>query len=118
VAHRTFTDALGVSWEAWDVLPGRARAGDPVENRVLPDRRARPAHPDDVPAGPPPATGERRSGADRRVAIAPPLRLGWLAFRAGDEQRRLAPIPRDWATAEDALLAAYLAAAEPVATRP
>ena len=45
---------------------------------------------------------------------SPGLERGWLTFQAGDDKRRLSPIPADWATATDAELAGYLARAAPV----
>lgn len=112
MAHRTFTDTLGFTWEVWEVHPGRAIIGTAVDHRRGGDRRAKPVLGAAPPAGPPPGQVERRSGIERRVAVAAPLQRGWLAFRSGDERRRLAPIPAAWERASDIELAAYCAAAE------
>lgn len=106
MAHRIFADSAGVTWEVWDVVPGRLllearnhRAG--VERRV--EQRELP------PAG------ERRKGGDRRATLAPRLRHGWLAFRNDSERRRLAPIPTGWEQAADSELERYCRSAESVA---
>lgn len=106
MAHRVFTDSAGVVWEVWDVVPGRLllearnhRAG--TERRVVQQAL--------------PAEGERRRGGDRRATLAPQLRHGWLAFRSGDERRRLAPIPAAWERATDDDLARWCEEADAVA---
>ena len=106
MSHRVFTDSAGLSWEVWDVVPGRLllearnhRAG--TERRVAQQTL--------------PEEGERRRGGDRRAALSPQLRHGWLAFRSNaDERRRLAPIPGLWEEATNDQLAQWCAAAEPV----
>jgi len=77
--HRQFRDASGSLWDVWDVHPTESeRRHDERRNG---QRRYR----------------ERRSRAEARVIGVPSsLGLGWLAFQAGRERRRLAPIPRDW----------------------
>ena len=110
MAHRTFTDARGLDWEVWEVRPGLALIGEAIDRRRLADRR------EGGVAGTPRSDGEieRRSREERRVAVSPPLRGGWLAFRTGDERRRLAPIPVGWAEDSDIQLAAYCEAAKRV----
>lgn len=105
MAHRIFADSTGATWEVWDVVPGRLllearnhRAG--TDRRVV--QRA-------LPEG-----GERRRGGDRRATLAPQLRHGWLAFRNGDERRRLAPIPDGWEEASEEELERHCRAAERV----
>jgi hypothetical protein len=109
VPHRTFTDAAGRAWQAWEVSPGRALRDEP-ERRDDGGRRR------DTAPGLDPAADERRR-PDRRVAVAPALQRGWLAFQAGAERRRLAPVPPGWADAPVAALARYCEAAVPVAPR-
>ena len=58
--------------------------------------------------------GRRNRGGDRRAALSPQLRHGWLAFRHGDERRRLAPIPANWEDAADVQLERWCAGAESV----
>jgi hypothetical protein len=79
MAHREFTDSKRITWAVWDVYPS------------LGDRRAMP--------------GDRREymreTLDRRTAfnparVSPEFALGWLAFQAGEERRRLAPVPVGW----------------------
>jgi hypothetical protein len=79
MAHREFTDSRRITWAVWDVYPS------------LGDRRAIP--------------GDRRQfmreSVDRRTAfnparVSPEFARGWLAFQAGEERRRLAPVPAGW----------------------
>ena len=80
MAHRTFLDSLGRTWEVWDVTPGKS------ERRDL----SRPAIPPDSIAA------DRRTQAEYRVVLGPDLANGWLAFQTAGEKRRLTPIPADW----------------------
>ena len=79
MAHRTFRDSLGRTWEVWDVRPGK------------PERRDL-----SKPAIPPDLIGDRRTQAEYRVALGQELADGWLAFQTAGEKRRLTPIPADW----------------------
>jgi len=102
MALRTFVDAAGTEWQVYDVVPR------PEERRRY-DRR--------TPSGQ--AVEERRSEQDRRVTVGrvssmTELGLGWLCFDAGDQRRRLAPIPENWTHASDAELQRYLGIARPV----
>jgi len=109
MAHRVFADSQGVTWEVWDVVPGRLLLAA-RDHRTGADRR--------VASVETPPDGERRSGADRRTALAPQLRHGWLAFRSEGERRRLAPIPAGWEQAPEEALERYCRTAQPVsATR-
>jgi hypothetical protein len=56
------------------------------------------------------------------MAVTPTLGLdtsmpdGWLAFRAGEERRRLAPIPKGWEDASTTELAQWWASAKIIGT--
>lgn len=106
MAYRSFRDAQGREWEAWDVVPR-------LIERRLSDRRAhRTALGDD----------ERRHGMERRMlrgrrATLSGLEQGWLCFEAGKEKRRLTPIPLEWPRCDDARLAEYCERAVPVSPR-
>jgi hypothetical protein len=84
--YRTFIDEAGATWQVWEVRPAR------VERRMRERRLAQ------VPFGGP----ERRRGTDRRlraeqrIFLGEELAQGWLAFHAGIEKRRYAPIPDGW----------------------
>jgi hypothetical protein len=88
MAHKTFVDADGMTWQVWEVHPTtiERRSGDrrTGEGRL--------------------AGAERRSGADRRtrdeprVSLGPELARGWLAFHSARERRRYSPIPEGWTT--------------------
>ena len=109
MAYRTFADSRGVTWEVWDVVPGRLMLSA-RDHRAGADRRAPQSEPH-------PPADERRKGMDRRASLAPRLRHGWLAFRGGEERRRLAPIPPDWEQATEEELERYCRSADPVTTR-
>ncbi len=100
MAYRNFVDAGGREWEVWDVFPRGIMLAAP-ERRLVGDRRAIP---------PPKELLERRT-ALRRVAVSPGLEKGWLAFRCGEERRRLCPIPERWEALTDAQLGEYCAEA-------
>ena len=42
---------------------------------------------------------------------------GWLCFEAGDQKRRLTPLPAGWEEADDAMIAALLRASSPAPAR-
>ena len=93
--YRTFTDASGVRWEVWLVLPTAAERRE-AERRVLVDRRT-----EDRPH----ATerrifSDRRKFSFRRVGVAPIFQNGWLCFETEGEKRRLAPVPENWDEAD------------------
>jgi hypothetical protein len=48
------------------------------------------------------------------MSLASELREGWLAFRSGDESRRLAPIPSSWIALADQELALLVQVAKPI----
>ncbi len=95
MSYRIFTDAGGLRWEVWLVLPSAAERRT-VERRVLGDRRKEPR----------PHSPDRRIPQERRLVdkprypVADRFREGWLCFETDGEKRRLAPIPPDWATAD------------------
>jgi hypothetical protein len=105
MAHRTFTDAAGVEWTVYDVIPR-------VDERRADDRR-RDSEPDI-------GTEDRRLD-DRRVAVAGhlPSRLtdGWLCFESAGDRRRLQPIPAEWSSMPDAQLTDLLGQARPAGRR-
>src|SRR6266581_7937320 len=71
--HRQFVDADGSAWAVWDVRPLVVQQSlDPGQTE---DRHA-----------------PRRSPAPLDQALA----SGWLCFEAGEQKRRLAPIPPEW----------------------
>jgi hypothetical protein len=97
MAYRTFTDSAGVEWQVWDVLPtGLGRTV--FDRRRLGDASS--------------ATPERRSDLSARLAN------GWLAFLAGTDKRRLAPVPEGWADASVEQLERYCREAQPAAPAP
>jgi hypothetical protein len=107
--YRTFTDARGVRWEVWLVLPTAAerRAS---ERRVMADRRVENrAHPPERRV-----TTERRRFTFRRVGVAAAYENGWLCFESAEEKRRLAPVPEAWNTANAEQLQAWCQAAKRV----
>lgn len=104
MAFRTFCDADGNEWQAFDVVP---RSNE----RRRYDRRS----------GPRKATSDdERRDRDRRITVggrsslASGVHEGWLCFERGDDRRRLSPIPNNWRRASDAELEAYLRSASPV----
>lgn len=105
MGYRSFTDASGVEWQAWDIVPRLA------ERRAA-ERRS---------AGALPISSERRSAPDRRqrpggrLALGNGLHAGWLCFETQGEKRRLSPIPADWLRCAVATLQEYLARAVPAA---
>lgn len=105
---RSFRTDDGVTWQVWNVVPGRS---DVPERRVGYDRRS----PDPVIryTGP-----ERRACEDRRKPpnfLSPHLATGWLAFECPTEKRRLTPIPQHWDQLSDAELERLCRSANPVA---
>lgn len=95
MAYRSFRDANGVEWEAWDVIPRL------VERRMADRRQGGTADESERRRG-----VERRAMARRRASLAG-LEQGWLCFERGEEKRRLTPIPPDWPRCDDTRLAEY-----------
>jgi hypothetical protein len=107
MAHRSFTDKAGVHWDVWDVIPQW------TERRSGEERR----RPENEALDPPvlerrrkePRRGEGQDGS--RIRIAAGLSRGWLAFEAGRDKRRLAPVPPGWERLSEAELEALCATA-------
>jgi hypothetical protein len=60
-----------------------------------------------------------RETLDRRTAfnparVSPEFAEGWLAFQAGQERRRLAPVPLGWEQLDESALEQLCQAAMPV----
>ena len=97
---RTFEDYLGRRWEVWQTNPSlterRMR-----ERRMLEDRRS----------GRRAEAADRRTQADRRALGSarfpgvPQLESGWLCFEREGERKRLAPVPEEWESADEMILA-------------
>jgi hypothetical protein len=98
MAHRTFVDADGIQWQAWDVTPSLAerRHG---ERRTLASRIADYMERRRV---------ERRRRIEARVALRPGFEQGWLTFESVVGTKRLAPIPPAWDTLPDESLGELL----------
>jgi len=86
---------MGKSWDVWEVYPSA------VEQRMSGEHPA--VH--DGNGG----TPERR---EVRVRVPAALQGGWLAFQAGPDRRRLAPIPDLWSTFPEEELLRLLARAD------
>ena len=93
MSYRRFTDAEGVSWEAWEVHPSA------VERRVNADRRSTRRE----------RESERRRDREFRLVIPSELRSGWLALQGSALKIRLAPIPDGWMHLSDEELAGLVA---------
>lgn len=98
---RDFTDASGRVWQVWNTTPSRAAGASlfPIDPRGV---------------GAPEPPGATSGELIPYGHVSPGLEHGWLTFKAGDEKRRLSPIPPDWTAASDAELAGYLSRAVPV----
>ena len=101
MALREYTDAAGVAWQVWHVVP-TSRTVAPV---LAHDRRqhAEADYPED----------RRRRG----FTLTPGMEGGWLCFESAAQKRRLMPVPGDWESCADEVLARYLASASPVSRR-
>ena len=88
---REFPDAFGRIWQAWDTYPQGADSagkGDSVLSKYVATRPAQ--------------------GGSRPTSVRHQYEAGWLTFKFDDERRRLAPIPTQWESADDATLRGYL----------
>ena len=93
MAHRTFIDPDGVSWQVWEVV---VQPADRIRNEraTASLRRARQT----------PKKREnlaRRLQVEQRVAIPAEFEHGWLAFASTEGSKRMAPIPSDWMSLSD-----------------
>jgi hypothetical protein len=93
MAHRTFVDSDGVTWQVWEVVihPTERIRNEHVTARL---RRARqtPTQRENL---------ARRLQVEQRVALPAQFEHGWLAFGSIEGNRRLAPIPPNWMTLSD-----------------
>lgn len=76
MAHRTFRDKHGRTWDVWEVRP------------TLVERRRTAAQK--------PVSMERRRYSGAPSLLPNDLRQGWLAFQWKQERRRLGPPPVGW----------------------
>jgi hypothetical protein len=57
---------------------------------------------------------ERERPREVRLLVPAELQQGWLAFQAGADRRRIAPVPNNWSTLDEESLLALLARADRV----
>jgi hypothetical protein len=95
MTHRRIKDGMGKSWDVWEVYPSAVEQRMSGEHPAVLDEDGRPQ--------------ERR---EVRIRLPAALQEGWLAFQAGDDRRRLAPIPEKWSTLSDEELLQFLACAD------
>jgi hypothetical protein len=98
MAQREFIDSKRTTWTVWDVYPTLGDRRGPFADRRHFLRE----------------TVERRAITASSLRVSPEFAGGWLAFQAGEERRRLAPIPIDWEAATPSQLEQLCAAATPV----
>ena len=91
MTHRKIKDGSGRLWDVWEVYPSA------VEQRMSGEYPAI-LNDDGSP-------GEKR---EFRIRVPSALQNGWLAFQAGSDRRRLAPIPTNWISVTDDELARLL----------
>ena len=84
---RAFTDSAGLEWQVWEVLPGKL--GTEVLTKTL----------------------------SRAKLQGTAFAEGWLCFEAGEQKRRLAPIPAGWQFRDRSILESMCAEATPVPAR-
>jgi hypothetical protein len=94
MTHRKIKDGDGKSWDVWEVYPSA------VEQRMSGEHPAAPS-----------ADGAQSVRREIRVVVPSALQQGWLAFQAGKERRRLAPIPENWTALDEAAIIALLSRA-------
>ena len=91
MTHRKIKDRVGRAWDVWEVYPSA------VEQRM---------------SGEFPAIlnsdGSAPEKREIRIRVPSALEGGWLAFQAGHERRRLAPIPAAWISLSDGELVQLL----------
>jgi hypothetical protein len=95
MTHRRIKDGMGKSWDVWEVYPSAVEQRMSGEHPAVLDGDGRPQ--------------ERR---EVRIRLPAALQEGWLAFQAGADRRRLAPIPEKWSTLSDEELLQFLAGAD------
>src|ERR1700694_5097249 len=93
MAHKTFLDPDGVTWQVWEVV---VQPADRIRNDRATSslRRARqtPTQRENL---------ARRLQVEQRVALPAAFEHGWLAFASTEGNKRLAPIPPEWMTLSD-----------------
>jgi hypothetical protein len=109
MSFRSFTDASGVEWQAFDVVPRSDerrrydRRGQQADDTMLADEH----------------DADRRD-TERRIAIGASTSFqkavsgGWLCFECEGERRRLSPIPDSWLSCAAAQLERYCRSARVV----
>ena len=95
MTHRKIKDGDGKPWDVWEVYPSA------VEQRMSGEHPA-------VTDG----DGKKAERREVRIVVPAALQQGWLAFQAGEERRRLAPIPENWMALDEAALMALLDGAD------
>ena len=95
MTHRKIKDGDGRAWDVWEVYPSA------VEQRMSGEHPAVPT-----------LDGNKTRRREMRVVVPAALQQGWLAFQAGDDRRRLAPIPENWIALDDAALMVLLDSAD------
>lgn len=96
MTHRKIKDGDGRAWDVWEVYPSA------VEQRMS----------GEYPAAPGGAVTPKRDRREVRILVPSALQDGWLAFQAGSDRRRLAPIPENWIELDDEELIVLLAKAD------
>lgn len=91
MTHRKIKDEHGTAWDVWEVYPSA------VERRMSGGHPAVTTH-----------DGRKSERREVRVLVPAALQQGWLAFQAGRDRRRLAPIPDNWIALDDDALMALL----------
>jgi hypothetical protein len=94
MAHREFTDSLGIQWEVWTVVPEyaeRRRGGRSAQTPAI----------------------DRREHSEFRVPLGSQWAEGWLCFKCETEKRRLVPVPEAWDAMSDADLERLCRSAKP-----
>lgn len=116
MAHKSFTDEVGVVWMVWDVVPtsaerrrGARRTGGAAERggQAAPGGAERRRAPE-----------RRQMQTEPRARVALGLEKGWLVFESPLERRRLAPIPEGWESSPPDELRALRDRAMPLPRRP
>ena len=88
---REFPDSLGRIWQAWDTYPKGANSsgtGESTFSKYMADQVVR--------------------GGTQPSSVRHQYEAGWLTFKSDDQRRRLAPVPAEWETADEATMRGYL----------
>ena len=91
MSYRHFNDSQGRPWRVWEVVPSpvcrRRRVRRIHVAKIHHDRRKRP---------------DRRVDMRRSRLFFPETEPSWLCFEAGEDRRRLRPVPERWWLEDDA----------------